>query len=616
MTHAFLNKSDYQRFVTCPVSAYYAWQGLPSNRDDDPFLSFLADEGNLVGAAARRLFREGIEIKERGLELATSATLSCIHKADTPVFEGCARWGNFIARPDVLIRQGNRLFLIEVKSKSGDMRAHLDGRMLINIYRDIRACWREYVHDLAFQTIVASKAFPEYEIVPYFLMPESNAIGKPEEIEAVRALDFSSEDLSDVEMRKRRSESILKFFPAQRAINQVREQTEAQMLEMESIWLSGEKPAPRLRYQCKNCEFRLAEGNTPGDGWHQCWGSLAEPKPHVYHLNQLYSLKQNGRGQQLLADQKIQEGKTSLFDITVDELHGEHATRQTIQLEHQRAGTEWIAPELGDAIAELEWPICFLDFETSMSALPWYPGMKPYQLMPFQFSAHVLHSDGSWQHREWLNTEDINPTLNFIEELRNALVGCGSILTYTDYENRILSEASQYLLQNVAGSESERAWISELMGSGRIIDQHDWVHRWYFHPAMNGRTSIKVVLPAIWSANPSLHKHEYFKRYHHEQDELVLNPYKTLPTSKINGVDFEVREGCAAMSIYREMIRGIGSTDTEAKRKMADLLRSYVTLDTASQWLIFEHWCQRIAKSNSDTSPIACSVPSRLSLPN
>jgi len=390
--HAFLNKSDYQRFATCPTSAYYAWQGLPSNRDDDPFLSFLADEGNLVGKVARRLFREGIEIKEREMEAAFSATIPCIHSSNTPVFEGCAMWGNFIARPDVMIRQGKRLFLIEVKSKSGDMRAHLDGRMLNNIFGDIRACWREYVHDLAFQTVVVSKAFPEYEIVPYLLMPEANAIGHTEEIESVRAGNFSSTDLNDVEMRKRRSKSVLKFFPASKAIDQVRKQTEARMLEMESIWLSGKKPAARLRYQCKNCEFRLAGGNTPGDGWHQCWGSLAEPKPHIYDLNQLYSLKQNRRGQQLLADQKIHEGKTSLFDITATELHGEHATRQAIQLEHQKAGTEWIAPELGDAIGALEWPICFLDFETSMSALPWYAEMKPYQLMPFQFSANILHA--------------------------------------------------------------------------------------------------------------------------------------------------------------------------------------------------------------------------------
>jgi hypothetical protein len=133
---------------------------------------------------------------------------------------------------------------------------------------------------------------------------------------------------------------------------------------------------------------------------------------------------------------------------------------------------------------------------------------------------------------------------------------------------------------------------------------------------MNGRTSIKVVLPSVWSANPSLHKHEYFKRYYREQDGLILNPYKTLPTSKISGIDFEVREGCAAMSIYREMIRGIGSTDTEAKRIMADLLRSYVTLDTASQWLIFEHWRQRLTESNSNTNAMPCSVPRRLSLPN
>jgi hypothetical protein len=127
------------------------------------------------------------------------------------------------------------------------------------------------------------------------------------------------------------------------------------------------------------------------------------------------------------------------------------------------------------------------------------------------------------------------------------------------------------------------------------VDQHDWVYKYYFHPLMSGRTSIKVVLPAVWENNPCLHQHEYFRRYYAERGDKILDPYKTLPEAQIEGVPMVVREGCGAMKIYREMILGQGAQCTEAKEKLAALLRNYVTLDTASQWMIFEHWRQRLS---------------------
>lgn len=166
-------------------------------------------------------------------------------------------------------------------------------------------------------------------------------------------------------------------------------------------------------------------------------------------------------------------------------------------MQFQRGGKEWIDPRLAEEIAKLSWPIAFLDFETTMAAIPWHAGLKPYETLPFQFSAHILYEDGRFEHREWLNTEDRVPTLPFIRNLRSSLDSMGSVLVYTNYENRILSEAIG-LLNRLHHEESkeEREWIVELLDSGRIVDQHDWVYHYYFHPQMAGRTSIKMVLPS------------------------------------------------------------------------------------------------------------------------
>lgn len=594
MQKSHLSKNEFTRWVTCPTSAFYGWQGLPSKNDGDAFLNFLAKEGRTIGKAAHRLFRSGELIVDDDLEKVAALTRKKLEGSDATLFEGCVIYSDYVVRPDVLIKRGKQIYVIEVKSKVGDMQAHREGRMLINCYGDVRAAWREIVHDVAFQVEVLCRAFPDYRIVPYLLLPEGSSVARVDEIEAVRDADFSAPS-HDNELRERRSASVLKFFPAQAAINKTKALVASSMDAMRAAWLTGRKPEPKLRYQCRNCEFRLSNGREPSDGFHECWGALADPDPSIFELNQLYSLKVGCKGQALLADAKINEGSTSLYDISDSELHGEHSSRQAMQLQFQRADQEWIDPKLAAEIKSLSWPIAFLDFETSMAGIPWYSGLKPYEVLPFEFSCHVLHRDGRMKHVHWLNQEDRLPTLPFIQALAGALENVGSVLVYTDYEQRVLSDACSLLTRlEYESSDGERKWIRELLGSGRIVDQHDWVHQYYFHPRMGGRTSIKKVLPAIWYSNPELHRHHYFCHYFREKDGVTLDPYESLPSETISGEKYSVKEGCGAMSAYRDMIRGVGSKDPIALASLGAMLERYVTLDTASQWMLFEHWRQRL----------------------
>ncbi len=598
MPKNYLNKTDFSRWMTCTTAAHYGWSDMASKNEDDAFLRFLAEEGQTVRRMARRLFTDAKFIGEADLKLADRITRKNLVNDTVTLFESCIIHDNFVIRPDVLIRKGRTLYIVDVKSKSGDMQQHRKGRMLINFYGDVRAAYKEIAYDLSFQTEVIRHAFPDFEIVPYFLLPESSSRTDNEEVDAARKVqEFTSEIISDEVLRKRRSESVLKFFPASNAISKIRATTESTMAAMHTAWLSKLRPKPQLRYQCRNCESRLKNGNDTADGFHQCWGKLAEPKPHLFELYQLYSLKQKGNKQALLADEKILAGDTSIYGISETELHGEHANRQKLQLHFQRKNEEWIDPKMKDLIGKLQWPIVFLDFETSMAAIPWYTGLKPYEVLPFQFSAHILYEDGRMKHREWLNTEDRIPTLYFIRALQRALEGTGSVLVYTDYENRILKEAISFLARHAPISALEREWTSDLLNSGRIVDQHEWILQGFIHPRAVF-TSIKKVLPAVWKTNTDLHHHYYFKRYYAETSGSIIDPYKTLPSESIGGLDYEVREGCGAMQIYREMIRGIGASNPTAKEQLAELLRNYVALDTASQWIIFEHLTQQLGISN------------------
>lgn len=593
MAHKYLTKSDYKRWQFCPTSTFHGWQKCPSKSEGDGFLKYLAKEGRSVGQLARRLFVDGHLIDEPNSARANSITRNAL-ESDSTLFEACIIHADFLTRPDALIRKGDTLYVVEVKSKLGKLRWHQEGKMLINMYGVVRAGYRDIVHDLAFQTVILQRAFPQYKVVPYFLLPEETTQAGDEEVAMSKtALESGAESSDELLVRQRRQNSILKFFDASAAIHRIFGEVSQSMDAMATAWHSGQRPEPILKYRCRNCEFRLKDGQQKGDGFHQCWGGLADLNPHLFSLYQLYSLKQSEKKQALLADQKITEGKTSLFDVSETELHGEHQNRQRMQLRCQRTGEEWIDRRLGEAIDNLEWPIAFVDFETILMTVPWYSGTRPGQVLPFQFSAHILHRDGRMVHREWLNTKDEIPTLEFIQKLKSALKGVGSVLVYTDYENRILKEAFEFLRQYGKEAKEERAWIHELLHSGRIIDQHQWVYDWYSHPDMN-RTSIKVVLPAVWQNNPSLHRHPHFKKYYKKEGGQIVDPYKTLPEAIIEGQPFPVREGTGAMQAYREMILGKGAECARTKAVLESMLREYVTLDTISQWMIFEHWRERL----------------------
>lgn len=492
------------------------------------------------------------------------------------------------------MRRGGKLYIFEVKSKLGKVTWHQEGKMLINCFGDVRAAFRNIVHDLAFQTVVLEKAFPGLTVVPYFLLPEETTPAKNKEVTlSRRGFDLDADSVPKDVIEKRRDDSILKFFNASKAIEKIREETAKSMDAMVKVWQSGKRPLPKLRYQCRNCEFRLNNVRQQGDGFHQCWGASADPDPHIFDLYQLYSLKQANNKQALLADEKIKHGKTSLYDISEAELHGEHKHRQRMQLRCTISGEEWIDPKLEEAIESLTWPIAFVDFETVLMTMPWYADLRPGQVLPFQFSAHLLHESGDLEHREWLNTSDEIPTLQFIRQLRSALDGTGSVLVYTDYENQILEQALHYLTQFGKDAREECCWIHALLNSGRIVDQHQWVYDWYQNPSMS-RTSIKAVMPAIWQSNSQLHQHPYFNSYYKIEDGQILDPYKTLPETIIDGEPYFVRESTGAMIAYREMILGRGANCEVTRYALAGMLRNYVCLDTISQLMIFEHWRKRL----------------------
>ena len=343
--------------------------------------------------------------------------------------------------------------------------------------------------------------------------------------------------------------------------------------------------------KCGSCEFKVGE-DIEKSGFKECWGPLAEPKPHMLELFSIGTCKALDRSS--LVDWMLRQQKASLLDIPEDCLvkadgsMGPNAERQRRQIEYTRRGEVFVSTDLRGKIEALREPMYFIDFETSRLALPYHKGMRAYGLVAFQWSCHKVASHGQQPtHAEWLNKTDVWPNRLFVESLREAIGDSGPVLTWSHFESTTIKQILPELLRFGHDVPDLEAWMTNVV-ENRIVDLHDWARRDYYHPGMRGKTGIKVVLDALWKSDAAMRKQ--FEAWTGMVADESRDPYASLPPVEISGVLQDVHEGTGAMRAYQEMMYGADKNDPEKKEMWAGLLQRYCELDTLSMVLILEHW--------------------------
>lgn len=152
------------------------------------------------------------------------------------------------------------------------------------------------------------------------------------------------------------------------------------------------------------------------------------------------------------------------------------------------AGALFVDPKLSDRLLKLPRPLHYLDFETVSPAAPLYPGTKPYEMVPFQWSLHIEAEDQSLEHRFFLAEGPEDPRPQFTRSLIRAVSPTGAILTYTNFESSVL--------RSLKGLFREQAGQLEVL-AGRCVDFCALIRRHVYHPDFGQSFSLKKVLPAL-----------------------------------------------------------------------------------------------------------------------
>jgi hypothetical protein len=661
MQPRYLTKSRFKLASECPAKLFYTRKKEYANQMlDDSFLAAMADGGFMVGELAKRYFAGGHDITALDYDESLAQTNELLTQDTVVIYEAAIRAGDLFIRADVLEKIGNQINLYEVKAKSIDPRG--GNSKFWGQRGGLSSKWKPYLLDVAFQKLVIERAFPHHHVTAHLMLADKSIACATEGLnqkflvvtdekgrkgvevsESLTADDLTTPVLCRINVDTE-CDYLYKNYqgPAKRSfVDCVDFFAEQYRLDEKIMWPIGAF--------CKKCEFRTTDADEVAgrkSGRRECWkGQLgwSDDDFEDQTVLDIWNFRKAGK--------LIDSGCIKMADVTEedidpkpDDVLGISASqRRWMQVDKAQRGdmTAWCDRDaLAAEMDSWAFPLHFIDFETTMVAIPFHTGRHPYEGVAFQFSHHVVLEDGTVEHRgEYINaTPGEFPNYNFIRELKCQLdQDEGSIFRYAPHENTFLNHIHVQLSMDAnppedrdalcefirlishSSSRAEIPWI----GERDMVDMFDLVKRYYYDPAMGGSNSLKYVLPAILNSSEYL-RQKYSQpiygavdgiRSHNFKDwtwiqkdgDLLMDPYKLLPTifpglsnreiqlleeTPLLLESNELREGGAAMTAYGRM-QFEKMSDTE-RQAIKQALLKYCELDTMAMVMIYEAWREMI----------------------
>lgn len=649
----YLTKTRYKLGIECPTKLFYTGKKeYPDQRQEDAFLAALAEGGFQVGELARQYYPDGVNIETLDYDKAEATTMNLMKNNKVVMYEPAFRFGNLFIRVDILVKDGQKLRLIEVKSKSYD--SEEDDNFLTKAGR-ISSAWEPYLQDVAFQKYVLENACPGYNISSCLMMADKNVPCPVDGLNQKFRILKDSNSRKGVKVStslsaKDLSKKILIEVPVDDYVSVIHEGTYsicgsnmsfAGLVDfLSDQYKQDKKIPPEIGAKCAKCEFKCTpeqEAAKLKSGFKTCWMEVLNWKDKDFEEPSVLELWNSRK-----KDSYISTGRLKLCDLTEEDIGKKNAKgpglsaseRQCLQVEKVKKKDNSAYFDSDGMKAEMKkwvFPLHHIDFETSRVAIPFNKGRKPYEGIIFQFSHHVVYENGTVEHAgQYLNAAPGEfPNYETVRELKRQLENDnGTIFRYANHENAFLIEVYRQLLDDPKPPEDRDALCefiqsatkcNDWRGTRCMVDLWELVKKYYYDPATHGSNSIKQVLPAIMNSSSYLQK-KYAKPVYGAaggikslnytdwiwvkfgKDGRVRDPYKLLPKvfddtdAAIERIsdDDELKEGGAAMTAYCRM-QFSEMNDYEREKLKAALLK-YCELDTFAMVMIYEAWREIVWK--------------------
>ena len=647
-----LTKSRFKLAMSCPTKLFYTGKAEYGNRkDDDTFLEALAEGGYQVGELAKCYFPGGYDITEKGYEEPLIRTNELLKKEKVVIFEAAIQFQGFFIRIDILEKKGDKINLIEVKAKSYDGGG---ADCFLTKSGSIEKEWNDYLQDVAYQKYVLQNAFPNWKIKAYLMLADKSKRATvsglnqrfllvkdhKNRISVKNTGETTSDTLGSPILSKVNVDEITNGIIADTLfVNNCKPKLSfsEKIQEWAQSYAHDEKLTSPVGAHCFSCEFHTDNPDLRS-GFHECWKQLLGFSDEDFQkpmIDQVWNFK----GKKKL----LKEGIFFMDDIRKEHIGKTEpnkdgtlsmALRQWMQVEKaQQKNDEFFLDYDGmrRLMDRFTFPLHFIDFETSMVAIPFYKGQRPYETIAFQFSHHIMYEDGRVEHKdEFIKTERGEfPNFEFLRELKKALEKDeGTIFRYAKHENTVLNQINrqlQYVDKNEIPDKNElQDFIFSITndkrrtpkaGKRNMVDMWQMVKDYFYDPRTLGSNSIKAVLPAVLSRSEYI-QDKYSKPVYGQNSEIpsknfpdgwiwiqrdeygnVIDPYKLLP-KLFDDIDLEEAEkfitnnelnsGGAALTAFAKM-QFTEMTSQERDLIVKGLLK-YCELDTLAMVMIYEFW--------------------------
>jgi len=686
----YLTKSLFKTGYECPAKLRYAKdRAYGNNQDDNTFLQVLAEGGFQVGELAKLMFPQGVEVSELAHDVAVTKTNQLLAQQNVTIFEAALREPSasegaqttaapFFVRVDVLRKSGNTIDIIEVKSKSYDP----EDEQFFKTSTGFSSKTLPYLLDVAFQSHVATLAFPGCLIRSFLLLPDKSkaaTIDGLNQLFPITKVDAASRRVTCVPVAGVTAadlgEPLLALLDVTDLVTELLQQvreipgfagTVPQLAhQLAETLVNPRAVAAPVQAQCKSCEFRLPLDHHLRSGFHECWTEAL--KSNGLDVDRLH------KGEPLVVDlwngrrtkKWMAQGKRFMTDLAAEDLPLDVETSQLTRTHRQwmqisgeglnDAGYFFDTTLFAQEMQTWDWPINLIDFETSRTALPFHRGGKPYGLVAFQWSHHVLHEDGRLEHVDdfLLSEPGQMPNIAFLKSLHKTLSrNQGTVMMWSSYENSVLNSLLDSLSNELklSGIDSaEQAQVYEDLkvfvdslttrkqgnkllhrGGRAMVDLCELSSKGFFHQRAGGSNSIKKVLPAMLSASQTLH--DLYSQPAYGSVDLnavtaqafnsrnfdipmvwwqlddnadIIDPYQLLP-GVFTDIDIHessddavINQGGAAAAAYgRLQLENVTPTNRAAWRRA---LLKYCELDTLAMAMIVQGWRGWITSSDATT---------------
>ena len=390
--------------------------------------------GKTVGHVARQVFSNGVLIKALNSIQALQETQQAIEDGVFTLYEAAFSYDNVVIRVDISRKTADSPWdFYEVKATTYN-----------NCTKQQK---EEYRNDIAIQVWVLQKLGVPLRRIS--LMHLNRKCRYPDLDDLFEYEDYSLEivhELSDIE-------------------NQIR--------NFRSTLTLSEEPKTCIGAHCdkpRACPFK-----------NYCKKDI--PKPSIFNIPR-----------NLKKWDQYERGLISLDDLKMSEFNSEIQKRA---LQCYQDNRRFFDPKIVSELLNLwEYPLTYLDFEAIDHPIPRYPGARPYQHIPFQFSCHILRTvDADLEHAEFLWASSDDPRPAFIHELISKVPKKGSIVVYyAPYESTRLKELA----------EDFPEYSEQLIDiRDRLVDLMDVIKKGVYLTEFMGSFSIKKVAPAILGADAS-----------------------------------------------------------------------------------------------------------------